>query len=65
MDQWTITFTEFAAFEKVRESGEVNMFDPIAVARKSGLSIHDAKEIIKHYSILKEDYDRHIRSKSK
>lgn len=45
----------FAAYEKVRQSGEYNMFDWRA-QEASGLDRDDYMFVMKNYSALKEQY---------
>ena len=51
-----ITKEEFKAYEKVRQSAKISMFDAVNVISFTGLSREKCLEIMKHYSELKEKF---------
>ena len=51
-----ITQDEFDAYEDVRQSGVINMFDVSTVSDYSGLSRQQIMTIMKNYSELNDKY---------
>ena len=51
-----ITKEEFKAYEEVRQSGKVSMFDAVNVIALTGLSREKCLEIMKHYLKLQEKF---------
>lgn len=53
-----ITSEQFAKYEKVRESGVINMFDVMGVWMRTGLTRGEQWEIQENYDTLREAYDK-------
>ena len=51
-----ITQDQFDAYEDVRESGVINMFNVSVVSDYSGLNRQEIMTIMKNYSTLQEKY---------
>lgn len=47
----------FRAYEEVRVSGRVNMFDRTSVCMLSGLSVEEYHYVLKNYTELRNKYD--------
>ena len=52
-----ITKEDFEAYEKVRKSGEFNMFDITGVSMRSGLNKEEIQEIMTNYNKFKEKFE--------